>query len=78
LGFGPYNQNLKLKISKDMIKSDEKPKKGMILKMRRGDSFQTEVRVVELGDSYVIVDANHELAGKELILDIQLLEILKR
>jgi FKBP-type peptidyl-prolyl cis-trans isomerase 2 len=33
------------------------------------------VVVTEVKDEVVVLDANHELAGKELIFDIELVEI---
>jgi peptidylprolyl isomerase len=38
-----------------------------------GQSFNVEVR--EIHEDYVVIDGNHPLAGKELIFDIEILEI---
>jgi peptidylprolyl isomerase len=35
------------------------------------------LRVAEIKDDVVVLDANHSLAGKELVFDIELVEILK-
>jgi len=38
---------------------------------------QVEARVLREEDDIVVLDTNHPLAGKELVLDIELLEILE-
>jgi FKBP-type peptidyl-prolyl cis-trans isomerase 2 len=39
-----------------------------------GQSFNVEVK--EVYDDYVVIDGNHPLAGKDLIFDIEVLEIM--
>jgi FKBP-type peptidyl-prolyl cis-trans isomerase 2 len=40
-----------------------------------GQSFNVEVK--EVYDDYVVIDGNHPLAGKDLIFDIEVLEIMQ-
>ncbi len=47
----------------------------MKLQLRNEAGQPVPVIVTEVKDEIVILDANHELAGKELIFDIELVEI---
>ena len=48
---------------------------GMKLQLQNQAGQPVPVVVAEVKDDVVILDANHELAGKELIFDIELVEI---
>ncbi|MGD9110075.1 MAG: peptidylprolyl isomerase [Phycisphaerales bacterium] len=49
---------------------------GQKLEMTDGDTQATVVEVIEISESKVTLDTNHPLAGEDLTLDIELLEIL--
>jgi peptidylprolyl isomerase len=48
---------------------------GMKLQLRNSAGNPVNVIVTEVKDEVIILDANHELAGKELIFYIELVEI---
>ena len=48
---------------------------GMKLQLRNEAGHPVPVTVTEIKDDVVVLDANHDLAGKELIFDIELVEI---
>ena len=48
---------------------------GMKLQLRNEAGQPVPVVVSDVKDEVVVLDANHELAGKELIFDIELVEI---
>jgi FKBP-type peptidyl-prolyl cis-trans isomerase 2 len=48
----------------------------MQLTMSNGSGQQFPVTIVEIKDNIVVLDANHFLAGKELVFDITLAEIV--
>ena len=48
---------------------------GMKLQLQNQAGQPIPVTVTEVKDDVVVLDANHELAGKELIFDIELVEI---
>jgi peptidylprolyl isomerase len=52
-----------------------KLEKGMKLQLQNQAGQPIPVTVTDIKDDVVVLDANHELAGKELILDIELVEI---
>jgi peptidylprolyl isomerase len=41
------------------------------------DGTPTDITVTEVTESKVIVDANHPLAGEELTLDVELIDIVQ-
>jgi peptidylprolyl isomerase len=51
------------------------PEIGMQLTMSNNQGQNFPVVIVELKDESVMLDANHPLAGKELIFDLELVEI---
>jgi FKBP-type peptidyl-prolyl cis-trans isomerase 2 len=54
---------------------DLKPEAGMTLTMSDGSGQQFPVVITDVQDEVVVLDANHPLAGKDLIFDIELMEI---
>jgi FKBP-type peptidyl-prolyl cis-trans isomerase 2 len=54
---------------------DLKPEVGMTLTMSDGSGQQFPVAISDVRDDVVILDANHPLAGQELIFDVELMEI---
>ncbi|HEX4958826.1 MAG TPA: peptidylprolyl isomerase, partial [Lacibacter sp.] len=54
---------------------DMAPEVGMQLVMNNSAGQQFPVTIVEVGEELVKLDANHFLAGKELVFDIEMVEI---
>jgi peptidylprolyl isomerase len=52
-----------------------KPEVGMQLVMNDNSGHQIPVLVVDVKPEVVILDANHQLAGQDLIFDLELVEI---
>lgn len=73
-GYGPRDQNLVMKMNKNILGNRE-VKIGQIIKIRneQGKVFETEVLAIEA--DIVTLDFNHPLAGKTLKFDIEILEI---
>jgi peptidylprolyl isomerase len=51
-------------------------REGMQLMMSNGSGQNIPVVVAEVKEDAVILDANHPLAGEDLIFDIELIEIV--
>jgi peptidylprolyl isomerase len=52
------------------------PEAGMQLMMNNGQGQSFPVTVTEVKEESVILDANHPLAGQDLIFDLELVEIV--
>ena len=73
--YGPYNNKIILQVSRNQFPSGELPEVGQQLEHRLADGQLILVRVTDITESYVTLDSNHPLAGKDLIFDILLLTI---
>ncbi len=73
-GYGPYSDELIAVVQRSILPAELEPEVGMILEAKGEDGTVTEVTITEVTDETVTLDANHELAGKELVFEIQLVE----
>lgn len=74
--FGPKREDYIVKVSKDVLPSDLEVREGMTLKLSQEGIQPIPVKVVEVGDDFIVIDANHPLAGHTLTFEITLLKIL--
>lgn len=75
-GYGPYNDELLVEMPREYVPQDIVPEVGMMLRVVDQNGQEIPVRVTEIHDEAITLDANHPLAGKTLVFDIELLEIL--
>ncbi len=74
--YGPANEELIIKFDRADIPADIPLEVGSTLNMHQEGSGQVVPVVLrEVTDSFVILDANHELAGKDLIFELELVGI---
>ncbi|HQU56517.1 MAG: peptidylprolyl isomerase [Chitinophagaceae bacterium] len=73
--YGPVNPEMVIDMPKERFPEDMKIEKGMPLMMSDQQGQQFQVKVVEIKDASVLLDANHPLAGKDLTFDLELVEI---
>lgn len=73
--YGEKNADAIIEFPKSNIPEDIKLEPGMKLHLHNQAGQPIPVVVTEIKDEVVVLDANHELAGKELIFDIELVEI---
>ena len=74
--FGPYKEESVLEFDRKRIPPEIKPEVGKKIQIRQADKTKTLAVVTDISESKVTLDANHPLAGKDLVFDIQLLEIV--
>ncbi len=75
-GYGPSSEEMFIQFPKDQFPPDMKPEIGQQLTLSNGSGQYFQVRVTEILDEAVVLDANHPLAGKDLVFDIELVEIV--
>ena len=73
--YGEANPDLIMDVPKTNLPADMTPEVGQQLLMSQPNGQQFPVKVAEVHEEKVVIDANHELAGKDLIFDIELVEI---
>jgi peptidylprolyl isomerase len=73
-GYGPHVDELIAVIARSMLPAGLEPEVGMQLEAKGQDGTVVVVTITDVGDDTVTLDANHELAGKELTFEIQLVE----
>lgn len=73
--YGPKNEELIMDFPKANIPADLNPEVGMELQMSNAQGQVFPVKVAAVGTEFITLDANHPLAGEELIFDIELVEI---
>jgi peptidylprolyl isomerase len=61
---------------KSQFPADMTPEVGMPLQMSNDQGQTFQVVIKEVKDDTVVLDANHPLAGKDLIFDIELVDIV--
>lgn len=73
--YGPKNEELVMDFPKANIPADLNPEVGMELQMSNAQGQVFPVKVAAIGTEFITLDANHPLAGEELVFDIELVEI---
>ena len=74
--YGPLREEMMLSVSPDQFPEGMEPEIGQQLQLSQPDGQAVVVRVAEIADDAVLLDANHELAGKDLTFEIKLEEIV--
>ena len=72
--YGEPRPDLILKLPHDKFPENIKPEVGHGLQLRQPDGGMFEVTVTKVEDDGVTLDANHPLAGKDLVFEIELVE----
>ncbi|MBA2670869.1 MAG: peptidylprolyl isomerase [Gemmatimonadetes bacterium] len=73
--YGEWREDLVLKVERSAFPPDIEPEVGQRLQMGQGSGQTAVVTVAEVADEDVKLDANHPLAGQDLIFDLELMAI---
>lgn len=73
--YGPRREDLQVSVKKTDFPDDLKPEVGQQLQMKKPDGNIINVTVANIQNETVTLDANHPLAGKTLIFDVELLAV---
>ena len=73
--YGEIREDMFAEVEKSQLPSNVEPVVGMELMSQTPDGQQLVVRVTEVNETNIKIDANHQLAGKELTFDIKVVEI---
>lgn len=75
--YGEHRPEQVQDIPRSAIPSEIEPSPGMQLQATTQAGQPVPITVVNVTDETVTVDANHPLAGRDLVFDVELLEIIK-
>jgi peptidylprolyl isomerase len=73
--YGEKQQEMMIEFPKDQFPADMNPEVGMQLMMSNGSGQQFPVTVAEVKEESVLLDANHPLAGQDLVFVLELVSI---
>jgi peptidylprolyl isomerase len=73
--YGEWSEENVIEFPKESIPADMQLEKGMELMLRDNMGRPHPVTVHEILEEVVRLDGNHQLAGKELVFDIELVEL---
>lgn len=74
--YGEKNEEAVIRFPKENVPADMKLEPGMQLTLTNQSGQPFRVTVTEILEDVLVLDANHFLAGKELVFDIELMEIV--
>jgi peptidylprolyl isomerase len=73
--YGEPSMELLFEVPKANIPEEIKPEIGMQLSVSQPDGQQMPVVIAEVKEESITLDANHPLAGKTLIFEIEVMEV---
>ncbi|MGK0412479.1 MAG: FKBP-type peptidyl-prolyl cis-trans isomerase 2 [Polaribacter sp.] len=74
--YGDINAALIQEVQKTALPQDMTPEVGMGLVSKSPDGQEMNLVVIEVKDESIVIDGNHPLAGKDLIFDLEVVEII--
>ncbi|AUC23048.1 peptidylprolyl isomerase [Polaribacter sejongensis] len=73
--YGEVNDQLIQEIDRANLPQDMEPKVGMGLVSKSPEGQEMNLMIVEVKDASVVIDGNHPLAGRDLVFDLEVVEI---
>ncbi|MFQ6103277.1 MAG: peptidylprolyl isomerase [Candidatus Glassbacteria bacterium] len=73
--YGPYREEMVILVDRDKLPDNLEPKVGEQLQIRQANDQSLVVRVIDVTELQITLDANHPLAGKDLTFEIRLIEV---
>ncbi len=73
--YGEVRDDLIINVPKEQLPDDVEPQVGMQLQLNQPNGQPVPVRITEVSEAELTLDANHPLAGKDLKFDIELVEV---
>lgn len=73
--YGPRKDEAIISVSKTQLPEGMEPQVGMQLEATQQDGRKQLLVVADVKEEEVVLDANHPLAGKDLVFDIELVDV---
>lgn len=74
--YGPRREELLVEVSRSDFPEHIQPSVGQFIQLKHKDGSMLDVLIADLDDETVTLDANHPLAGRTLLVDVELVEII--
>ncbi|WIY52997.1 peptidylprolyl isomerase [Devosia sp. YIM 151766] len=75
--YGPRREEAIQQLDRAKMPSGIDPQIGTQLQARTADGGMLPIRIVGVDEHSVTVDANHPLAGQDLVFEVELVEVIK-
>ena len=76
-GYGTYDESRQFEVPKSELGPNVTPQKGMVLTMRGAGGMAVPVTVLKVKLRTVVMDGNHQLAGKNLHFSVEVNSVRK-
>lgn len=73
--YGEHREDMVMELERNQLPESVEPKVGQQLQLRMQNGQEVPVVITELNEESVTIDANHPLAGKDLVFEIELVDI---
>ncbi|AGA78670.1 FKBP-type peptidyl-prolyl cis-trans isomerase [Echinicola vietnamensis] len=73
--YGDKRDDMMIDVPVEQVPADIKPEVGMDLSIQNQQGQPVPVKVVHVDEQKITLDANHPLAGEDLVFDIKLVEV---
>lgn len=73
--YGPRKKEAVLQIERSQFPDDFMPNVGDVVVLKNNLGEETKAMIIEVSDEYIVIDANHPLAGFALNFDLELVAI---
>jgi len=73
--YGPHRDDMVATIKRDQLPDHLDPSVGQQLSVRQESGRQFNVTITAVSEQSITIDANHRLAGKSLVFDLELVAV---
>ncbi len=73
--YGEVREDLIMNFDKSQLPEDLSPEIGMMLQMQGPQGQPVPVTVTAVEEAHIVIDANHQLAGKNLNFELELVSV---
>ena len=74
--YGAYHREMVIVVDRKKLPEDFSPSLGEALQFRHRDGTTITVTVTDVSQETLTLDANHPLAGRDLVFEIQFIEVI--
>ncbi|WP_421908449.1 FKBP-type peptidyl-prolyl cis-trans isomerase [Methanolacinia petrolearia] len=76
--YGKCRKTLILRLKRKKLDLAEEPEPGKYLKISLDGKEAGFVKVLKVAGSYIVVDANHPMAGEDMIYELEIIDIISK